>query len=264
MIIKICAFIFFFLPPLLAEELHHPFSQINTSTNAFSTHKSLRNGERLEYDIYWGVIKVGQATLIIDSIVEIDSRPAFHIVSDAVSSSFINNFYPVNDRNEAWMDTEKLNSYGYYKKISEGKFFFNEWVVFDNSHKLYYGEKMNRKRQTSRFEGLLEYEVNDVLSALYRVRASELKTGNTLRIDVNSKKNWRLDVKIHKTEKINTYAGEKKCFLVEPMVGEEGLFVAKKGKRMLVWFTQDELRLPVILKAEIFIGSITAKLARVW
>ena len=46
------------------------------------------------------------------------------------------------------------------------------------------------------------------------------------------------------------------------MAGEEGIFVAKAGKRMLIWLTDDELKLPMMLKAEIFIGSVTAKLVR--
>ncbi len=46
------------------------------------------------------------------------------------------------------------------------------------------------------------------------------------------------------------------------MAGEEGIFVAKAGKRMLVWITEDELKVPMMLKAEIFIGSVTAKLVR--
>jgi hypothetical protein len=46
------------------------------------------------------------------------------------------------------------------------------------------------------------------------------------------------------------------------MAGEEGIFVAKAGKRMLVWITDDEFKLPLMLRAEIFIGSVTAKLVR--
>ena len=36
----------------------------------------------------------------------IGTRPAVHLVSEARSSSFINNFYKVEDRNEAWLDPE--------------------------------------------------------------------------------------------------------------------------------------------------------------
>ena len=81
-------------------------------------------------------------------------------------------------------------------------------------------------------------------------------------MEVNTKKNWRITIKTGKVEKIETPYGKRKCIQVEPMAGEESLFVAKAGHRMLVWVTQDELKLPMVLKAEIFIGSVTARLVR--
>lgn len=238
-----------------------PYAGLQLSTGPASGARApLVSGETLEYDIYWGVINVGRASLVIDGSVQIGSRTVLHIVSEAHSSSFINNFYKVDDRNEAWLDAEDLSSHGYYKHLSEGKHFVNEWVVFDLPGKRYHGTKLTRKGQVSSFEGILEYAVNDVLSALYRIRTLDMKPGAAVNLDVNSKKNWRLTVKAQKTEKLETPYGKKKCLMVEPMVGEEGLFVAKAGKRMLVWITQDDLKVPMMLKAEIFIGSVTAKL----
>jgi len=251
-------------PPAAAEQLLiHPYTGLAPSTAAIvSAAAGFVKGETLEYEIYWGVINVGRSFLRIEEAVDIASRPAWHLVSEAKSSSFINNFYKVNDRNESWMDAETLDSYGYYKKLSEGKHFSNEWVIFDVPGGKYYGQKMNRKHEISSFDGLLDRAVSDMLSAVYRVRAMKLEPGGSIEMDVNTKKNWRLSIKTHKTEKISTPYGKKKCLLVEPMAGEESLFVAKAGKRMLIWVTQDDLKLPMVLKAEIFIGSITAKLVR--
>ena len=243
--------------------LAHPFWELQPSTAAVGQAPAgMGVGENLDYDIYWGAIKVGSAFIRIENSVVISSRVAWHIVSEARSGSFIANFYKVDDRNESWMDAETLRSYGYYKKISEGKHFFNEWAVFDGAAGKFYGDKMNRKRQVSSFEGLLEKPVNDVLSAIYRLRAMSMEPGSRVEMDINTKRNWRLSVKVGKREKISTGYGKKKCVLLEPMLGEDGLFVAKAGKRMLVWISDDELKLPMVLKAEIFIGSVTAKLAR--
>ena len=243
--------------------LEHPYWGLPSSTAAVAASPAgLISGETLEYDIYWGMIYVGRSYLKIERTVEISSRPAWHIVSEARSGAFINNFYKVADRNDSWMDAETLQSYGYYKKISEGGHFFNEWLVFDGAGKRYYGVKMNKKRQPTAFEGLLEGPVNDVLSALYRIRTMQIGPGQSVQMDVNTKRNWRITIKSKKSEKISTPYGKKKCMLFEPMAGEEGIFVAKAGKRMLVWITEDELKVPMMLKAEIFIGSVTAKLVR--
>ena len=90
----------------------------------------------------------------------------------------------------------------------------------------------------------------------------DLKPGGSQAITVNTKRNWDMNVKFRKREKESTAYGKFKCILAEPQLGDDGLFVAKQGKKMLVWITDDELHLPLILKAEIFIGSVTAKLVK--
>ena len=246
-------------PDLLA----HPYWKLPASTAPVAgSVPGLVNGETLEYDIYWGAIYVGKSYIKVVGTVQISSRTAWHIVSEAKSGSFLQNFYTVQDRNDAWMDAADLHSYGYYKKINEGKYFYNEWVVFDGPGKRFYGEKLNKKREVSSFEGPLEKQVNDALSAVYRLRSLSLAVDGKVEMDVNTRRNWRLSIKAEKSEKISTGYGKKKCLVLEPMVGDEGLFVAKAGRRMLIWITDDELKLPMMLKAEIFIGSVTARLVR--
>lgn len=250
-------------PAFAGQELSHPYWQLPASTAAAAGQvPGMVAGETLEYDIYWGAIYVGKSYLRIDGVVEISSRPAWHIVSEAKSGSFLANFYRVADRNDAWMDVQDLSSYGYYKKISEGKYFFNEWVTFDLPAKRFYGEKMGKNRQLNPVEGELDKPVNDVLSAVYRLRAMDIRPGASVEMDVNTRRNWRITIKAGKREKISTGYGKKQCVVFEPMAGEDGIFAAKAGRRMLVWLTDDELKVPMMLKAEIFIGSVTAKLVR--
>jgi len=245
------------------KDLSHPYSALEPA--AYAATAPVRgnwNGERLDYEIYWGLVNVGSAYLQIDKIVTVEGRPAYHIISGARSAAFIRNFYTVEDVNESWMDVEGLYSFGYYKNIHEGGYMVNEWVAFDNATKTFRGERMNKKRAVSPVEGTLAGPVNDVLSALYLVRTMDLAPGGAQAITVNTKRNWDMNVKFRKREKESTEYGKFKCILVEPQLGDDGLFVAKQGKKMLVWITDDELRLPLILKAEIFLGSVTAKLVK--
>lgn len=265
MVSSLFLFLFFTCAAASAGEtlLQHPYWALPVSTApAPAAVAGMVSGETLEYDIYWGAIYVGSSYLKIERTVEISSRPVWHIVSETRSGSFLANFYKVDDRNDSWMDAAGLHSYGYYKKISEGGHFFNEWVIFDGAGKRYHGMKMNRKRQLASFEGPLDTAVNDMLSAVYRVRTIQATPDSKIEMDVNTKRNWKLQIRYGKREKISTRYGKKKCIMVEPMAGEEGLFVAKAGRRMFVWITDDELKVPMMLKAEISIGSITAKLVR--
>jgi len=243
-------------------DLAHPYSSLPAVDAGTAPVRGDWKGERLEYEIYWGIMKVGSAYLHIDKIVSVDGRPAYHIISGARSAAFIQNFYTVKDINESWLDIAGMYSHGYYKNIREGGYRFNEWVAFDPAAKSFRGEKMNKKRSVSPVEGSLPGPVNDVLSALYMARTMDLSPGSSLSVTVNTKRTWDMNIKVRKREKESTEYGKFKCVVVEPQLGDDGLFVAKEGKKMLVWLTDDALRLPLVLKAEIFIGSVTAKLVK--
>lgn len=243
--------------------LHHPFFGLKTSTEAIkSKYTALKNGEYLEYDVYLGISRVGKAWLFCDGIVNIGTNTAYHILSGVNSVSLVEKIYKVNDRNDSWFDTENLHSYGYYKELNEGHYFRNEWAVFDNINHRYYGRKLNRKRELSYFEGALELPVSDILSAMYKVRAMRLKKGDKVFMDVNTRNNWSMEAAVVRTEKLMTIFGKRKCLVGEPKVGEEGIFVTKAGKRLFVWLTDDEEQIPVLVKAETFFGSISARLVK--
>ncbi len=217
-------------------------------------------GERLEFELKWGVMGVGESHLSAVSPVMASGEAAWHLVSEAVSASWIDAFFKVRDRNDAWLAVSDHRSLGYSKDIREGSWRLKEWVYFDYSAMTFRGQRLKKEGEPYAVGGSLPGRVNDILSALYAARLMPLEPGTVYSMDVNTRKNWKLDIAVLKREKIKTVLGKKKCLVVEPRVGEEGIFAAKKGKRLLVWITDDELRVPVLLKAEVFIGAVTAEL----
>ncbi len=218
--------------------------------------------ERLEYKISWGIMKVGKSFMEINKAVLINGNTAYHILSRARSAGIAKTFYRVRDINESWPDVSFNRSYGYLKRLQEGNYFYNEWLVFDYEKMAYYGEKLNKKNIIKEIGAKLQRDVHDVLSSLYYFRTMKLEVGKDMLVNINTKKDWQLTLRVLKREKIKTALGKRKCILVEPGVGNEGIFVPKKGKKMYVWLTDDEDRIPVLLVAEIFIGSIKAKLVK--
>ena len=53
-------------------------------------------------------------------------------------------------------------------------------------------------------------------------------------------------------------AGTFDCLVVEPITKSVGLF--KHEGRLKVWLTDDHLRMPVLMKSKVVVGSITAEL----
>lgn len=217
--------------------------------------------EQLIYNVSWGLIQVGQASLNVKEIVEFSGRAAYHITSEAKSNKFCDTFYKVRDFNESWLDADNLASLGYSKKLREGGFFRDEWVLYEPDGRRFLAKTIGKDGGFSYQGGTVPVSVQDILSSLYYIRAQKLEPGREMTLDVNTKKNWPLIVRIVRRERISTPAGDFSTILVEPAIRQEGIFI-QKGRHLQVWLSDDEKKTPVLLKVEIFFGHVTASLAK--
>jgi len=227
-------------------------------------HPSFKEGEDLVFQIRWGVITGGYATLSVPSIDRIDGIPAFHILSEARSTGMVDTFYRVRDKNEAWLDAAQPRSLRYSKTILEGKYSVNEVVELDQTARKFHMTEVRHDKNNAREEkqGEIPANVLDVLSSLYYVRSLPLEVGKSFTIDVHSgDKTWPLMVKVKKLENVKVKAGKFLCYRVEPMLRERGIFISK-GKKLEVWMTADARHMPVLMRSEIFIGHVSAELVQ--
>lgn len=217
--------------------------------------------EHLEFEVHWGILSVGRATLSAREILNFGGLPAYHIVSEARSNKFCDAFYKVRDVNESWIDATQLHSLGYLKKLREGSYFRDEWVLYDTAAKKYLAKITNKDGSFQYSSGTLPSPVLDILSSIYYVRSQPLKIGDEYIVDVSTPENWPLVIKVLKKDRIKTPAGRFDCVVVEPFLRKEGIFI-QKGKRLQVWITDDARRMPVRMRVEVFFGHVSAELAR--
>ena len=64
-------------------------------------------GERMEYDVRFGSIRVGNAHMEVVGLDNVRGRPAWHTAFWVQGGNFL---YRVNDVYESWMDSETLSS----------------------------------------------------------------------------------------------------------------------------------------------------------
>lgn len=70
---------------------------------------------------------------------------------------------------------------------------------------------------------------------------------------------YDLSVIVRKRERIkNKVLGTVDCVVVQPVLGDEGIF--QSSGELLVWFTDDDRRIPVRMRAKVPVGSIEATL----
>lgn len=207
-------------------------------------------GERLKFKVRWGPIKAGNATMEIPEIIEYNGRKCYRIVSTAESSKFFSAFFKVRDRVESITDVEGLYSLHFEKHIREGKFQSDQFVDFD---------QQNHLALTDKDTIPVPPFVQDVLSALYYVRTQPLEIGKSIFVDNHTdKKNYPLEVKVLKKERVEVDAGTFDCVVVQPILQAAGVF-EQKGT-LTVWLTDDQKKMPVLMKSKVMIGSISTEL----
>jgi len=273
-IIESVALLFFVVPGLYAVDISSTTAVLNStfkveaSTVSASTFtwrqaasRPLPEVENLRFVVKWGVVTAGYSTLSIQGIDTVNGRPAYHLVSEARSGGLVTAFYRVEDHNEAWMDRGSLASVRYEKHIKEGKYLIDESTLIDQPRRRYHMQSFRvDKNSYEQKEGEIPQYVLDVLSSLYYVRRLPLEVGKSYAMDVLSgDKVYPLDVRVKKRETVKVPAGKFETILVEPLFRAPGIFVVK-GKKLEVWLTADERRMPVRMRSEVFIGHVSAEL----
>ncbi|NWF50442.1 MAG: DUF3108 domain-containing protein [Ignavibacteriaceae bacterium] len=227
----------------------------NAEVDEFRKHKNkaFKEGEKLTFDVKYGFVVAGIATMEVPKIKKISGRDAYHITFEVNTVPSFDWFYKVRDRYETYVDVEGIFPWRFEQHIREGKFSRDFSAFFD---------QRKGKAKTSEGEYEIPKYVNDIVSAFYYARTldySKLKVNDKLHLQ-NFYKNkvYELDVIYHGIETIEVAAGKFECIVVEPLVQEGGLF--KSEGSIVIWLTNDDLKVPVKVKTKVVIGSIDAEL----
>lgn len=214
-------------------------------------------GERLSLQITWGFIPAGVVVLEVLPIEKIDGIESYHFVMTARTSSFVDYFYKVRDRIDAYTDTA-MNHSLLYKKLKKGKRKKNIVVEFNWKDQTAQYSKFDKKRRPiSILPGSF-----DPLSVFYAFRLHDLEENMEITHPVTDGKKCVMGrAKIIKREKIKVAAGIYDTYLVEPEIEHiGGVFEKSKDARLQVWVTADRRRIPVKVKSKVIVGSFVAEL----
>ncbi|RJQ24046.1 MAG: DUF3108 domain-containing protein [Nitrospiraceae bacterium] len=211
--------------------------------------------KRFVYHIYWSGIKAGEAVLNYE-----DTPEGVVIKTFAASAPVISIFYKVEDFAQS-----TLNPDGYPKsfilKASEGRHKRDKVTYFESmtdsgKQKITYHDKIKGQR----VEFYVDQSAYDPLSAFYAMTKMSLEEGKSKYIDIfDSKKLYHTEIQVLRKEKVSVPAGDFATILVKPLLKSEGLF--RKTGDILIWATDDERKLPVLLKSKAPIGTFSVELA---
>ena len=213
--------------------------------------RALRAGESLRFSVQYGFIHAGSAWLEIPEVRQYQGHEVYLLVARAESNAFFSRLYKVRERIESYWDRHGLYSRRYVEDRREGKFRQQNDIVFDTVR--------NEAVYSDGRSFPVPARVQDALSAFYYFRTQALPLGGSIVFHYHaSRKSQPLQVRVLGRERIETPAGSFSCVAVEPVLKAGGIF--KSSGRLVIWVTDDERRMPVLMKSKVAIGSISVVL----
>jgi hypothetical protein len=215
-------------------------------------------GEKLTFVLKWTIIPAGESVLEVLPMETINGVKAYHFLLTAKSNAFIDAFYKVRDRIDAYANTEMTHSMLYKKKQREGKSHRDIVVNFD---------WQNSKAQYTNFEEVLPpIDIMsgsfDPLSAFYFVRFFDFQGISKIERPVTDGKECIIGkLSVIKRETIQLKNNTYDTYLIEPEVKHiGGVFEKSKDAKIQLWVTADKRRIPVKIKSKVVIGSFVGEL----
>jgi len=212
-------------------------------------------GERLGFHGRWFGIPVGSGWIEVKGIEEVDGRPAYHIGVQGYSNEVLSAFYPIHDIVHSYLDVETLRPLRFEKYQHEGRYRAEEIVTFDHaSGKATYRSLLNKSVK----EIDLPAHFQDLISALYWFRRQPLQPDTVLTVDLyTDEKIYQTRLRLKPLMPLELLKrGTFQCLVVEPEASFKGLLV-KRG-RIWAYFTADDHRIPLLVKATTPWGAMSA------
>lgn len=209
-------------------------------------------GEKLYFSVNWGPINAGNAIMALPETTTVNGERCYRAISVIKTNKFFSLFFKVEDVVESLIDVEGIFPWRFKKRLREGKYRAEVYAEYDQRNHL-----AITKGDTIKIP---EY-VQDALSIFYYIRTVNLKVGESIYVDnISDGKVYPLEVKVLRKERIRVGAGTFDCILIEPKLKGAGIF-RQKGK-LTIWLTDDERKIPVLMKSKIAIGSINLELEK--
>jgi hypothetical protein len=201
-------------------------------------------GERLEYEVRVGRLRVGSGTMEVIGTQEVRGRETWHTVFTVSGGNFV---YRVNDRYESWVDTRTGNSLRYRQDLNEGRRdverhfeIFPERSVFQEN-----GEPEQPSVRSPLDDG----------SFIYFLRTIPLTIGESYSFDRYFLPDRNpVTIRVLRRERIRVPAGEFNAIVVQPVIKTKGIF--SENGRAEVWLSDDENRIMLQMKSSLPFGSL--------
>ena len=204
-------------------------------------------GERMEFEVRFGRLKVGNAHMEVVALENLRGRTAWHTAFWVQGGNFL---YRVNDVYESWIDAETLSSLRFVQELEEGgKNTTRKFEIYPERSVFIQTNKKEWKEEPSVSNPL------DDGSFLYFIRTIPLEVGKTY--DFN--RYFRPDrnpvrIKVLRKEKVRVPAGTFNAIVIQPVIKTKGIF--SENGHAEIWLSDDDRHIMLQLKSRLSFGSL--------
>jgi hypothetical protein len=219
------------------------------------------DGEWFKFRIHYGLLTAGYATLEVNSE-NLNGKDVFHVKGAGKTVGVSKWFFKVEDDYQTYIDSEKDIPYRFIRKINEGGHTKDIQIDFNHitNKALIFNKKHNTKKELTFNE-----DAQDMVSAFYYLR-NKLDTENIVvgqHVDMTmffDGENYKFRLKFLGRETLSTSFGKVSCLIFRPFVQSGRVF--KESESLTVWVSDDKNRMPLLIKADLAVGSIKATLTQ--
>jgi hypothetical protein len=205
-------------------------------------------GERFEYTVKLGLFTAGRASMEVIGIDTVRGVPCYHVVF-AVRGRAL--FYSLNDSLQSWFGVEDFLSRRFIQDNEEnGRQRYRRYEIFPER-----GVWIRNDTDTA----ATVPEPLDDASFFYFARTLPFEVGRSYELpryfirDRNP-----VTLRVLQRQTVGTPAGRFQAVAVRPVFRSRGLFA--QGGEAVVWFSDDERRIPVRIRSRLSVGVLDLSL----
>lgn len=202
-------------------------------------------GERLEYEVRFGPMRVGSGSMEVVRIEQIRGRPAYMTEFRVRGGTF---FYKVNDVLRSWIDLETLNSLRFIQDLNQGGRERERHFEIFPDRGIFVEQSVGTEQQSVR-------QPLDDGSFLYFIRTVPLEVGQTYSFDRYFRPDRNpVTIRVLRRERVRVPAGEFNAIVIQPIIKSRGVF--SENGQAEIWLSDDEHRIMLQMRSRLSFGSL--------
>lgn len=212
--------------------------------------------QTLSYTSDWRLFTAGTATIRVEA-----AGREHRILTSADATGAVSVLYHVHDSVESFIDPQTFCSRSVTKHTEEGLRRLDTNIVFDYTRKKSVLDETNLKdKKKKREENDIPPCVTDVVSSIFYIASLPLAANATYAFPLNDGgKTAQVNVAVEGREDLKLPAGTYKTVRVR--ISSNTGKLKEKGA-IWIWYSDDDKRLPVQMKARMFWGTLLFRLQK--